>query len=363
MTAAELHLVVPGSLGQNTGGYRYDRRLVEGLRAHGWAVHVHELPGTHPQVDAATVLAADDAFSRLPDRGLVLIDGLALPAVAPAIARHGDRLRLLALVHHPLWLETGLGAAQADALRTLEQEALGRMRGVLVPSRRTARDVAALGVPEARIAVVPPGTDPAPPARGSGDGVPMLLSVAIVTPRKGHGTLLTALAALGDLPWRLTLIGSLDRDPAHAGTVRAMVRHAGLEERVALCGEVDEAALAAAYARADLFVQASHHEGFGMAVAEALAHGLPVVATAVGAAPELVGGSAGLLVPPGDAPALAGALRRVLADAALRRRLSAGARAAAAALPTWEATARAAAGSLRRAMEHEKDVAGGGASR
>lgn len=342
MTAPELHVVVPGSLAQNTGGYRFDRRVVAGLRTRGWTVHVHELPGDYPRVDASAILAADIALSRLPDGALVLIDGLAVPGLAAAMGVDRHRLRMVVLVHHPLWLETGMDTGRAAALRHLEQGALACARRILVPSHATARDVAGMGIPDSLVAVAPPGTDPAPPATGSGGGVPVMLDVGILTPRKGHLTLVEALSGVRDLPWRMTLVGSTGRDAGHAAAVRAALARAGLSDRVDLGGEVDEAGLAAAFAGADLFVQASLHEGYGMAVAEALAHGLPVVATAVGAVPELVpafgpGGGAGLLVPPDDAAALAGALRRVLSDPGLRRRLAEGARAAAVSLPTWDA--------------------------
>ena len=83
-----------------------------------------------------------------------------------------------------------------------------------------------------------------------------------------------------------------------------------------------------------------------MAVAEALAHGLPVVATMTGAIPELVGDGAGLLVPVGDTPALVAALSRVLSDAGLRARLAAGARRMRDQLPTWEETSERFAAAL-----------------
>ncbi|HYG84667.1 MAG TPA: glycosyltransferase family 4 protein [Azospirillum sp.] len=336
MSAPELHLVIPGPLAQNTGGYRFDRRVVEGLRGRGWTVHVHELPGSYPHVDASAILAAGIALSRLPDRALTLVDGLAIPGLAAAMSLDQHRLRMVALVHHPLWLESGYDDAQATALRNLEQGALACTRRILVPSRATARDVAGMGIPEAAVAVIPPGTDPAAPATGSADGIPTLLNVGILTPRKGHLMLVEALSGLKELPWRLIVVGG-ERDAVHAAFLRAAIERVGLSDRVELHGDVDETDLAAAFAGADLFVQASQHEGYGMAVAEALAHGLPVVATAVGAVPELVPDGAGLLAPPNDAPALAEALRRVLSDAELRRRLGKGARTAAAALPTWDA--------------------------
>ncbi|MGQ9366323.1 glycosyltransferase [Azospirillum sp. ST 5-10] len=336
MTAPALHLLVPGPLEQVTGGYRYDRRMVEGLRRRGWTVAVHPLPGRHPLADGPAVAAAAATLAGLPDGAAVLADGLALPSLAAAMARERRRLRLAALVHHPLWREADLDGTRRAALRRLEGAALACARRVVVPSRATAADLAAMGVAADVVAVVPPGTDPAPAAAGSGGVAPALLAVGMVTPRKGHLTLVAALAALTDLPWHLTLVGSLERDPAHAGAVRDALARAGLAHRVTLRGAVAEADLAAAFAAADLFVQPSHHEGYGMALAEALARALPAVSTAVGAAPELLAGGAGLTVPPGDAGALAAALRAVLGEPDRRRRLAAAARGVASRLPTWD---------------------------
>src|SRR5690606_15467756 len=170
-----------------------------------------------------------------------------------------------------------------------------------------------------------------------------LLCVATITPRKGHVDLVEALATVGrERPaarWRLRCIGSLDRDPACVAQVRDRIAAVALEDRVALAGERDEAAVDALYDEADVFVLASHHEGYGMVLAEAMAHGLPVVSTTAGAIPGTVPPEAGLLVRPGDVPALADALGRIVAEPALRRRLAAGARAAAARLPDWDDTA------------------------
>jgi glycosyltransferase involved in cell wall biosynthesis len=107
---------------------------------------------------------------------------------------------------------------------------------------------------------------------------------------------------------------------------------------------VDDATLGGAYAASDLFVLPSRYEGYGVVYAEALAHGLPVIACDVGPVPELVGEGAALLVPPGDVEALSGTLDLLLKDAALRDRMSAAARRRAAELPRWADTA---AGFLR----------------
>jgi glycosyltransferase involved in cell wall biosynthesis len=214
------------------------------------------------------------------------------------------------------------------------------VQGVVVTSAATAKLVASdYGVPAERIAVARPGSDPAPMSQGSQDGVVRLLSVGAIVPRKGFDVLITALATLTDLSWRLTIAGDRTRDRNAAARLDAdIVRHA-LGDRIAAPGAVSPQRLAALYAEADVFALASHFEGYGMAYAEAIAHGLPVIGSSAGAIPDTVPPDAGLLVDPGDSFALAKALRRVIGDADLRRRLASAARAAAPQLPTWRHSA------------------------
>jgi glycosyltransferase involved in cell wall biosynthesis len=164
-----------------------------------------------------------------------------------------------------------------------------------------------------------------------------MLSVATITPRKGHRLLIEALALTNRTRWRLDCIGSTTRDPDCAAALCHAIAAHDLESQVRLLGERVPEQLAPAYDAADLFVLPSFHEGYGMAFAEALAYGLPIVATTAGAIPDLVPESAGILVPSGDVPALAAALRRFIGDRALLTKLSEGARRAGAALPDWPA--------------------------
>lgn len=330
--------IVPGALDQLTGGYLFDRRVVDALRARGRAVTVHELRGRFPEADAVARRAAAAALAGLAVADVAVIDGLALPAFADCLPAAAPRLRLVGFVHHALALETGLSLARREALALAEARLLPLLAGVLCPSRVTAWHVEELGVARPRIAVTPPGTQrPSAPRAARPAGVLRLLSVGTVTPRKGHLLLIEALADVASRPWQLLVVGSLARDPETAAALkRAIARH-GLGERVTLAGEWLPARLGAAYAEADIFVLPSFHEGYGMAFAEALAHGLPIVATTAGAIPETVPAAAGLLVPPGDRAALGRALAMVLDDGALRGRLAEAAAKAGAALPDWPA--------------------------
>jgi glycosyltransferase involved in cell wall biosynthesis len=325
----DIAFVVPGRLDQLTGGYLFERQVVEGLRARGRSVRVIELTGRDPATKAAVIAG-------LPEDSKVVVDGLALNRLGDLIAAQAGRLRLVAFVHGPLAQETDLLPAAAERAALREAQLLSRVRGVLCPSRKTAAAVEGYGVPPERIAVVAPGAArPRSPAAVRHGPVRELLCVANLVPRKGHTLLVEALAGIRRLDWRLTCIGSLTRDPATTRAVRRKISTTGLAGRIVLAGEWPQKRLGHAYREADAFVLPSFHEGYGMVYAEAMVHGLPVIATTAGAIPDTVPRHAGLLVPPGDRPALTRALRRVLRQPALAARMAAGSRAAGARLPGW----------------------------
>jgi glycosyltransferase involved in cell wall biosynthesis len=353
--APDLRFAIPGDLDTRTGGYIYDRRLMAELRRSGWAVEHLRWAPSFPFPDGSDEAAAARSLAACPDGSLVLIDGLAYGALPGLAEAQGYRLCLAALVHHPLADETGLTAAQVEQLARSERRALAMARAVVVTSETTGETLRRqYGVPCERLTIARPGTDAAPPARSSAHldgGVPHLLSVGTLTPRKGHDLLVEALAHIADLPWICTIAGSTDRAPQTTADVAQRIATHGLGARIKLIGEQTD--LSRLYDDADLFVLPSRYEGYGMAFAEALQHGLPVVGTTAGAIPEVVPSTAGLLVPPDDVTALASALRRLIVDPLARSTLAAGARAVALTLPSWQDTAVRVASALQRAMSTE----------
>jgi len=344
----EVVFAIPGDLATPTGGYRYDQKVMELLPDFGWSVRHLALPGDFPAPSRRSLDETGRLLIANPADVLFLIDGLAYGAM-PAELIDRLRHRIVALVHHPLALETGLAPERAAAFRRSEQTALARAVRVIVTSPSTAALLARdFGVPADRISVAVPGTDPAVRARG-GYGPPRLLSVGSVTARKGYDTLVAALALIPDLAWKSRIAGSLDRDHAAAAALREAIARASLDRRVILLGPLDDEALAAEYDQARLFVLPSHFEGYGMAFAEALARGLPVVGCAGGAVAATVPVEAGILVPPGDAGALARALRRLLADPSELARHSEAAWKHSQHLPRWRDTAAKVAEALAQA--------------
>lgn len=339
---ARVTFAVPGSLDQPTGGYKYDRRVIAGLRQRGCEVDVIDLGDGFPRPAPAMVRAALRRLRRVPVGQPIVVDGLALGVLPDAAAALRSSHRVIALVHHPLALESGLTPTEAAALQDSERAALGAVSHVVVTSPATRRIlVAGYGVPAEIISVALPGTDRTPGAavarKAAGETI-NLLAVGSVVPRKGYDVLIEALARLPDLDWQLVIAGDCKRDRATADELTASIARSRLEPRVYLAGAVGEHELAGLYRDADVFVLASRFEGYGMAYAEAIAQGLPVIGTRIGAVPDTVPAGVGILVPPDDIEALAAALRSVITDEKLRERFSHAARATP--MPTWEAAAQ-----------------------
>ena len=332
MTA--VHFVIPDGIddaARPTGGNVYDRRLSRGLTSIGWSVSEHAVPGFWSRPDASSFAALDHAVQEIPDQAVVLLDGLIASMAADVLVPQADRLRLVVLVHMPLEdRREGAVLSAAAAVVTTSEWGRGRLLELY-------------GLAADRVHVAEPGVDAADLATGTTAGE-ALLCVAAVTPGKGHDVLLDALATMADLSWQCACVGSLDRDPAFVESLRHRSLDRGLGDRVSFSGPRTGAELDRSYAAADLVVLASRAETYGMVVTEALARGLPVVATDVGGVTEALGHGAdglrpGLLVPSDDAAALGAALRAWLSDAELRGRLRRAACERRESLAGWSTTA------------------------
>lgn len=333
-----LTFALPGDITTLTGGYIYDRRMVQGLRDQGRHVDVLALPDSFPTPSDDDMRHALDALQALPADRPVIIDGLAFGALDPQGVA-AIRAPIVAMIHHPLAQESALPADLADHLWRTERANLAHARHVMVPSPHT-RDmlIDRYDVPADRITVARPGTDR--PAQGATpQDPPLILSVGILHPRKGHDVLIAALAALADLDWRAVIVGN-PWDAAHVAQLQAQIAASGLDGRLELAGRVEADRLADLYGQASIFALATRYEGYGIVFDEALSHGLPIVSTRAGAVPGTVPADAGLLVAPDDAPALSQALRQILTDPADRATRAAAAARAGAALPAWSDTAR-----------------------
>jgi glycosyltransferase involved in cell wall biosynthesis len=336
--------VTVGDTERLTGGYLYNARVLLGLRENG--VEIEEIVPC-----GASFEEQEESVSRLGTTleprhfDVIVVDALARIVSAPHLDRWRKERPVVAMVHEL----PSVAAPKAVLDREREyEEPLLRADSLISVSPHGASILEERGVPAARIRVVPPGFDRL--AKGYGteltvrnDETVRALCVAQWIPRKGILDLVQSWALHERPGASLEFVGETNADPGYAASVRGAIADAP-GASIAVKGPVDDTALEAAYGAADLFVLPSRYEGYGVVYAEALAHGLPVVACDAGPVPELLGREAALLVPPGDVEALSGALDLLLNDAGLRDRMSAAARRRARELPRWEDTA---AGFLR----------------
>jgi glycosyltransferase involved in cell wall biosynthesis len=337
-----VHVVIPDGIddpARPSGGNVYDRHVCSGLASLGWSVHEHAVHGFWARPDAAAFAALDDVIQRIPDGGVVLLDGLIASMAPEVLVPQAPRLRLVVLVHMPL------GDRRAGEARTRERAVLSAAAAAVVTTSAWGRDrlLELYQLSAHRVHVAEPGVDAAELAIPT-DAGSALLSVAAVTFDKGHDVLLDALAAISGLSWHCVCVGRLDRAPDFVEELRRRSFNSGLGDRVSFPGPRTGAELDRSYAAADLVAVASRAETYGMVVTEALARGLPVIAADVGGLTEALGHGAegvrpGLLVAPGDAAALADALRAWLGDAELRARLRRAARERRDSLSGWSTTA------------------------
>ena len=355
-TKMRVHVVVPEGFDnpdQPTGGNLYDRRVCAALAEAGWDVLVTTVPGAWPDPGPGARADLARVVSAIPDGETVLIDGLIASPAAAQLLPHAERIRMTVLLHMPLAIAPDTHC-DADAERS-ERAVLRAAAGVVATSEWTRRQVLTrYEIPAGRVHVARPGVDrvtaPARPVPGQ------LICVGVLARHKGQDLLVQALAELAERDWHCVLAGPLDRDPDFVGRLRARISHLGYGRRIRLAGVLTGAELSHAYTTADLLVAPSRSETYGMTVTEALAHGLPVVACAVGGLPEALGCTAdgtrpGRLVPPGDPAALAAALGEWLGDERHRRRLRAAARQRRSTLRGWEQTAHEIAHALGAGME------------
>lgn len=308
-----VHVLVPDGINdprRPSGGNAYDRRLIEELSAAGWQVREHVVPGGWPMAAAADAACFDALLADLPDQAVVLVDGL-IASGAPSLVRAAVRLRIVVLVHMP------------DATEQVESDVLHAAAAVITTSRWSRdRVVARHHLHPDRVTVALPGVDPSLRRAEVSDGRNLLV-VGPVVPAKGHDVLVAALAGLSDLDWHCTCVGALDLDPEFVRTLVAEAEQAGISERLLFPGPLTSVELNEARSHTDLMISASRREAYGMAVAEALAHGIPAVVTDVGGHGEAIGEASdgtvpGVLVPADDVEALTSALRRWLADPTVR---------------------------------------------
>lgn len=335
---SQRRLVFASSLdyARHTGGYVYNTRLMQKLAARDTEVVPLDLPAGFPRPDAEARARSAALFAELPEGTLVAADQICLSPLADLLVQEAERLRFVMIFHHPIAMEEGLPPDERARFMAAERAALAACRLVVTTSSTTAETLKRdYGVPAERMVVALPGIERFAVQEPSPADVLRLLSVGAVIPRKGYHDLIEALAGLADLPWTLSIVGDHERAPDYVTKLAGMIRDVGLEDRVVSRGGIASAELDAEWRSAHVYVAASLHEGYGMAVAEAIARGLPTVTTGADAVRGWLDPAAALIVPERSPAALREALRRVLTEPVLRAELRAAALAQAARFPGW----------------------------
>ena len=331
-----------------TGGWIYNERLLTELARLGVRITRVDLPAGFPDPSPAALAEALAIVSERPAGELLLADQVCLAPLGAWLLGAAGKPRVAMIMHHPQILEGSRPPDIAARLDADERVALKAADCVIATSQLTGRQMLAdYAVPDETLVVAEPGTDVFPASRRSRIAALQLLSIGSIIPRKRHDLLVGALGRLTDLDWHLTIVGDLKREPAHVAALRQLIADVGLADRVALFGEQSGPQLATLWMCTDVYLAASSHEGFGMAVAEAVARQIPVVSTYSGAVGDWLSREAGVIVEPDTVEAFAHALRPVLADPKLRAQMRAGAAAARASLPTWRQTATKVDAALR----------------
>ena len=333
--------VVPGSIDTPTGGYRYDRMIIEEMRKLGADIELLSLQGSYPFPTAADKEAALLLLDEIKGQDMAVVDGLAGGAHPAFVKALSERMPVISLLHHPLCLENGLDPSQITSLKKSEAQGLKHCSAVITTSPATSRTVADLfGFPSEKIHHVLPGVERGKIAEPQKGKTTNLLCIGSIIRRKGHLYLIKALAGLIELDWRLDCVGLNNLETDLDKELEALVSKLGLSDRITFHGAVEENKLEAFFEHAHCFVLPSLYEGYGMAYAEAIVRGLPVIGTTAGAIPETVPSDCGLLVAPENVEELTAALKTMVEDDAARERMRLSALQSAQEFPDWQKSAK-----------------------
>jgi glycosyltransferase involved in cell wall biosynthesis len=340
-------LVIYGSLDIITGGFIYDRKLVDYLRAYGFSVEVYSLPWRN-YLSHLTDNFSMKFFRKLRDSkvDIMLQDELNHPSLLASNSCwfHSRKYPVISIVHHLRCSESRSRTANR-LYGTVEKKYLDTNDGFIFNSQTTRESVDNLGITIKPFIIAHPGRNPQNQKispgfireRAERTGPINLLFVGSLIPRKELLTLLEALTYIPKKEWTLRVVGSLETDKVYANLVLAGLKRLDLESNVRLLGAMDSGDLEKEYMNSHVLVVPSSYEGFGIVYLEAMGFGCPSLATTAGAAHEIISdGAEGFLVSPRDINTIADKIGLLATDRKVLAQMGIAAMDRFVAHPTWE---------------------------
>jgi glycosyltransferase involved in cell wall biosynthesis len=306
-----VHFIIPGNLNSLTGGYLYNMQIITGLRQRG---HMVETPGTSWSWKDTDLFETScrACFKGLPKGATVIIDSLALASLQRVIQEFAGKLIFIGLIHLPVSydIRSGVhGTLAEDELKSFHQMDL-----VIVTGKFTAELLGNAGLDNKKIRLAEPGTEHFPRKKAYRPVPSNLICIANYSAVKAQDILVRALAGLRDRDWTAHLYGDTDHDKEYTAVLTSLIRDLKLEQRIRMHGIVERNQVSTVLLDADLFVMPSLFESYGMAITEALAHGIPVVSTSAGNIPYTIPDGMGVLTEPSNEESLSTALRMLFDD-------------------------------------------------
>ncbi len=329
-------LIAPPSDNPYTGGYIYNKHMSD------YRIIRYRYVSPSPAEARKFLKSVDEATGDA--EKLILLDSLYI--FHPAMVRALNGFRCAALLHYLPSEAPGLASSKRFELRALENRFLRNMIGYIATSRYTRNRLVRRGIDPEMISVAAPGIDkdtvvaPGVDRSGPPELPHKLITVAALTPTKGQRFLLDILGRFKRYTWRWYLVGSLSADIEHTTRFMSNVRSAGLEERIVTPGSVSPDRVRAFLRESDLFVFPSFFEAYGIAPAESIAAGVPVIAHRCGGIHESIRhGFGASFIRTGYREGWHNRLEEVFSSRAIYRRLQRGCAAGQGFLRTWDDTA------------------------
>lgn len=339
-------LIVYGRLSQTSGGYLYDRKLVEDLRKHGHQVQVISLAWrNYPSHLGDNFL--DQLLKKVTKANfdILLQDELNHPSLFLLNKRIKEKTNtpIIAIVHHLRSSEQHPPLLNAF-YRLVEKQYLRSVDAFIFNSLTTKKVVEDLLSERRPYVVAQPAGDRLRPrvsaaqmrTRAKQPGPLRVLFLGSLIRRKAPHLLIEAIARLPLGTIEATLAGGANAEPSYVAALKKQVQKSGLQDYIIFAGHLQEKQLPAQFRKKHVLVVPSSYEGYGIAYLEGMGFGLPAIGTQAGAAGEIIThGENGFLIPVGDAGKLSVHLKRLHADRSLLAKMSLAARRRYLKHPTW----------------------------